>query len=100
MAVGPSVAQVYAANKTVVSASHSCCQHKADKPSNTSDKKSCCGDTCNNPFMSCSCCAAFFVEQPQYSLEAYTVFTKAIPVTNDQFISRFSSDCFHPPRIA
>ena len=100
LTVQPVAEQVYASlgNKRQA-CTMACCKHKETKKTKK-ECNNCCDKGVCNPFGMYNCC---FVYNPTQTMMSYAKFTeknKFIPATENNFVSSFLSDCFHPPEIA
>ena len=77
----------------------SCCssmQNKHERDFPAEKHKGCCKGICN-PFMAC---CGFTLMNKYFSIGAFSGTDKRFPVLNDKILSDFSSDTWHPPKIA
>ena len=100
LTVQPVAEQIYASftHKEKV-CTMACCKNKHARD-NKEDANNCCNKGVCNPFGMCNCC--FIYNQPQTTIAFNNVAlsNKLVPSTENNFISTFLSDCFHPPEIA
>lgn len=97
--VQPVAEKVYASFfKQTESCSHDCCKHKPVSENNH-PSNNCCDDVVCNPFGMCNCCFVFNSVQVAVQFNTITVSNKLVSSEENNLISSFSSDCFHPPEF-
>jgi len=100
LTVQPVVTRVYASfNKQTESCGHDCCKHKPISE-NKHHSNNCCDDGVCNPFGICNCCFVFNSVQVAVQFNTNSVMHKLVSSEENNLVSSFSSDCFHPPEIS
>ena len=76
-----------------------CCKHK--QANNTKqDANNCCDKGVCNPFGMCNCCFVYNQTQTTIEYNNFAQTNKLNTTVENNFVSSFMSDCFHPPEIA
>ncbi len=98
LTVQPVAARVYD-SLNQQSETHACCKHKTS-PDNKRNMNNCCDNGVCNPFGMCTCCFVFNPVQTilEFKNSVYAKTFTSEPENN--LVSFFTSDCFHPPEIS
>jgi len=99
LTVQPAVAEVCQAMQSQEQCcKKDCCEEKESKPCKEADKDCCAGSLCT-PCSICSCCFTATVEKETFSFTRNSERTSLNVIQNLNFLSGFTSQCFHPPEI-
>ncbi len=76
-----------------------CCKHK-QAMNNKQFPNNCCNKGICNPFGMCNCCFVYNQKETTIAYNNFIQTNKLIAAAENNFVSSFMSDCFHPPEIA
>ena len=88
---------VYAHEKQIA-VTDKCCAHKHSNPSSKDKDGNCCNEGhCDNPFLSCSNCIFTSFDKSTFSFAPFFTKNKKINPVNDNVLSSYIQDFWHPP---
>ena len=101
LTVQPVGAQIYSSlfHKSEKVCTHECCKKKSGSPSKK-EKGNCCDKGVCNPFGMCNCCFVFNSDTSSITFKVPFIKNKISSSSENNPVSSFISDCFHPPEIA
>ena len=100
LTVQPVAVQVYLSVTHHTQTCHmACCKHKQGE--NTKhDANNCCDKGICNPFGMCNCCFVYNESATTVGYDKLAINNKFIAKDDNNLVSSYLSDCFHPPEIS